>query len=112
MYECPFHVTPVSERISTTTNSTCNLIVIFVSTLNSQWEGSAVATMSGKEALFVAAVAASKRGKSIIDDKKYDALKSELKASGSWVVTEKMDSYSQTGVIDTFLGYLYRVPKV
>jgi hypothetical protein len=71
------------------------------------WEGSSVATMTGKEALFVRAVVASKKGqKALIADDKYDALKNELKAAGSWVVTDKTDTLSKLGM-DTLLGYLF-----
>ena len=71
------------------------------------WEGSSVATMTGKEALFVSAVVASKKGqKAVMGDDKYDVLKNELKAAGSWVVTDKTDALSKLGM-DTLLGYLF-----
>ena len=71
------------------------------------WEGSSTATMTGKEALFVSAVVASKKGKSVIPDDKYDSLKNELKAAGSWVVTDKTDTLSKLGM-NTVLGYLFK----
>ena len=71
------------------------------------WEGSNTATMTGREALFVTAVVASQRGKSIIPDDEYNTLKAELKAKNSWVVTDKTDQMSKLGM-NTMLGYLYK----
>jgi len=70
------------------------------------WEGSAVAVMTGKEALFVTAVAASRRGETLLQDKEYDALKSELQAEESWVTAKQQDALERLGM-QTFLGYLH-----
>jgi hypothetical protein len=69
--------------------------------------GSAVVSMSAKEAQFVVAVATSKRGQSTLNDADYDSLKSELLEAQSWVVTTKKDPLEKMGV-ETFLGYLHR----
>ncbi len=70
------------------------------------WEGSSVASMSAKEALFVTAVAASRRGDPLLSDDKYIALKHELQAAGSWVTARQQDSLERLG-LQTFLGYLH-----
>mmetsp|Transcript_24325 Transcript_24325/g.28184 ORF Transcript_24325/g.28184 Transcript_24325/m.28184 type:complete len:95 (+) Transcript_24325:169-453(+) len=64
---------------------------------NLTWEGSSVATMSAKEAQFVSAVAASKRGDQLMDDEEYSVLKSELKGNGSWVVNREKDALEKGG---------------
>ena len=71
------------------------------------WEGSAVVSMSAKEAQFVISVATSKRGQGTLGDSEYDLLKSELLAAESWVVTTKQDPLEKMGVA-TFLAYLHR----
>jgi hypothetical protein len=71
------------------------------------WEGSAVAAMNGKEAKFVASVAAFRRGQSMLNDKDYESLKSQLQAEGSWVVKRAQDPLEKMG-LKTFLGYLHR----
>lgn len=63
--------------------------------------------MNAKEAQFVSAVAAAKRGEPLIDDDEYSALKSDLKKDGSWVVNRGSDALSKLG-LDTFIGYLHR----
>lgn len=77
---------------------------------NLTWEGSSVATMNAKEALFVTAVASSRRGEPIIDDEEYAALKSELRKQESWVTDREADNLEKLG-LDTFLGYLHRAIK-
>jgi hypothetical protein len=77
---------------------------------NLTWEGSAVATMNKKEALFVTAVAASRRGDSILGEAEYKELKSELKKQGSWVTNRERDALERLN-LDTFLGYLHRSLK-
>ena len=74
---------------------------------NLTWEGSSVATMKANEALFVSAVAASRRGEPIMDDEEYKALKSELRETSSWVVARGQDSLEKLG-LNTFMGYLHR----
>jgi hypothetical protein len=74
---------------------------------NLTWEGSSVATMTKKEAMFVNAVAAAKRGMPIMDDEEYASLKKDLRAQGSWVVSRGQDALEKLG-LDTFLGYLHR----
>ena len=74
---------------------------------NLTWEGSSVATMNKKEAMFVNAVAAAKRGMPIMDDVEYASLKKDLKSQGSWVVSRGQDALEKLG-LDTFLGYLHR----
>lgn len=74
---------------------------------NLTWEGSSIATMSAREAEFVSAVAASKRGEPFMEDEEYKALKTELKKEGSWVVNRKEDALEKLGE-NTFLGYLHR----
>jgi hypothetical protein len=74
---------------------------------NLTWEGSAVATMKAKEAMFVTAVASARRGLPIMDDAEYNALKGELKKDGSWVTDRAPDALEKLGM-DTFMGYLHR----
>ncbi|CAB9524079.1 PGR5-like protein 1A [Seminavis robusta] len=74
---------------------------------NLTWEGSSVATMNKKEALFVNAVAAAKRGIPIMDDQEYSSLKNDLRKERSWVVSRGQDALEKLG-LDTFLGYLHR----
>lgn len=63
--------------------------------------------MSAKEAQFISAVAAAKRGEPFMDDDEYAALKSELKKKGSWVVNREADALEKLG-LNTFMGYLHR----
>ena len=74
---------------------------------NLTWEGSSVPTMSGKEALFVTAVASARRGEPILDDAEYKEVKDELKSQGSWVTNREADALEKLN-LDTFLGYLHR----
>jgi hypothetical protein len=74
---------------------------------NLTWEGSSVATMNKREALFVTAVASARRGDPIMNDEDYQALKSDLKATGSWVTDRSLDALEKLG-LDTFMGYLHR----
>ena len=74
---------------------------------NLTWEGSSVASMKASEALFVSAVAASRRGEPLMDDKEYETLKSDLKNENSWVVARGQDSLEKLG-LNTFMGYLHR----
>lgn len=74
---------------------------------NLTWEGSSIASMNKKEAMFVNAVASSKRGLPVLDDAEYASLKADLKAEGSWVVQRGQDALEKLG-LDTFLGYLHR----
>jgi hypothetical protein len=75
-----------------------------------QWSGSDVSSMTGKEALFVTAVAAHRRGEALLDDKEYESLKQQLVNENSWVVKRGADALEKLG-IDTFLGYLHRSLK-
>ena len=77
---------------------------------NLTWEGSACATMSGKEALFVTAVASARRGQPILDDGEYGEVKAELTQKGSWVTNREADALEKLG-INTFMGYLHRSLK-
>ena len=70
------------------------------------WEGSAVATMRGNEALFVTAVANSRRGTPIMEDSEYSTLKEELKQAGSWVAAREYDPLEKLG-LQTFVSYLH-----
>lgn len=74
---------------------------------NLTWEGSSVPMMKGKEAMFVTAVASSRRGLGTMDDEEYGALKAELKKEGSWVTDRGQDALEKLG-INTFMGYLHR----
>lgn len=74
---------------------------------NLTWEGSAVATMTGKEARFVSAVASYRRGQPSIPDEEYQQLKIELKNKQSWVTEREPDALEKLG-INTFMGYLHR----
>jgi hypothetical protein len=74
---------------------------------NLTWEGSAVATMLGKEAHFITAVAANRRGQPILSNDEYELLKSELKEASSWVTSREADKLEQAGM-ETFIGYLHR----
>jgi hypothetical protein len=77
---------------------------------NLTWEGSSVPNMTGKEALFATAVAASRRGTPILDDEEYRELKGFLKSKGSWVTDREPDALEKLG-INTFMGYLHRSLK-
>ena len=66
-----------------------------------------MATMSAREAEFVSAVAAAKRGEELMDDEEYGQLKAELKEQGSWVVNRGSDALEKMG-LNTFIGYLHR----
>ena len=70
------------------------------------WEGSAIATMTGSEALFVTAVAFSRKGTPILDDIEYNTLKNKLVKEGSWVTKRMGDPLEKAG-ISTFMGYLH-----
>lgn len=72
-----------------------------------QWSGSDVSSMTGKEALFVTAVAAHRRGEALLNDQEYESLKQQLVNENSWVVKRGADALEKLG-IDTFLGYLHR----
>jgi len=74
---------------------------------NLVWEGSSVPSMSKQEAMFINAVASSKRGEPILSDEEYQSLKEELKGKGSWVTDRKQDALEKLG-LNTFLGYLHR----
>ena len=74
---------------------------------NLSWEGSSVATMTANEAMFVTAVASSKRGQPVLDDGEYSKLKSDLQSEKSWVTARGQDALEKLGM-DTFLGYLHR----
>lgn len=71
------------------------------------WEGSIAATLRGKEALFITAVAAHHRGSSLLTNEEYMALKSELLAENSWVVNRQQDPLERMGM-KTFMSYLHR----
>jgi hypothetical protein len=74
---------------------------------NLSWEGSSVASMHANEAMFVTAVASSKRGQPLMGDEEYAALKSDLVKEKSWVTDRGQDALEKLG-LDTFLGYLHR----
>jgi hypothetical protein len=74
---------------------------------NLSWEGSSVAMMNANEAMFVTAIASSKRGQPIMDDEEYATLKKELQKQDSWVTARGQDALERLG-LDTFLGYLHR----
>eukprot|EP00522_Entomoneis_paludosa_P013641 CAMPEP_0172440352 /NCGR_PEP_ID=MMETSP1065-20121228/996_1 /TAXON_ID=265537 /ORGANISM="Amphiprora paludosa, Strain CCMP125" /LENGTH=254 /DNA_ID=CAMNT_0013189143 /DNA_START=10 /DNA_END=774 /DNA_ORIENTATION=+ len=74
---------------------------------NLTWEGSSVATMKADEALFVTAVASSKRGTPILNDQEYMDLKTTLKKEKSWVTAREQDAMEKLG-LNTFMGYLHR----
>ena len=85
-------------------------ILCDISYIDLTWEGSSVATMNAREAEFVSAVAASKRGEPFMADDEYKALKAELKKEGSWVVNRGEDALEHMG-LNTFMGYLHRSMK-
>jgi hypothetical protein len=72
------------------------------------WEGSSAATLFSKEARFISAVAANKRGVPLISDAEYDSLKRELQQERSWVVARMQDPLEKLG-LQTYLGYLHRI---
>ena len=74
---------------------------------NLAWEGSSVATMTSHEALFVTAIAASRRCEPIMKDEDYDALKRLLKEQNSWVTAHQKDALEKHGHLNTFLGYIH-----
>lgn len=71
------------------------------------WEGSVASSLSSKEAQFISAVAAGRRGVCIMGDGEYNALKQELATAESWVVKREMDPLEKMGV-STFMSYLHR----
>lgn len=75
--------------------------------VNLTWEGSSVATMNAKEALFVTAVASARRGDPIMRDEEYANLKKELHKQGSFVTAREQDALKKLG-LNTFMGYLHR----
>jgi hypothetical protein len=70
------------------------------------WEGSAVPTMTGSEALFLNAVASSRRGQASLSDEEYNELKKKLQGEQSWVTSRMEDPLEKLG-LSTFLGYLH-----
>lgn len=67
-----------------------------------------IAYTTGQEAHFIKAVAANQSGqKSILSDKEYDNLKTDLTNKKSWVVNRQQDPLERLGV-DTFMKYLHR----
>lgn len=71
------------------------------------WDGSALVNLSGKEARFLFAVAAARKGAPTMPDAEYAALKQELQAENSWVVSRGMDPLEKLGM-QTLLGYIHR----
>lgn len=71
------------------------------------WDGSALVNLSGKEARFLFAVAAARKGAPTLPDTEYAALKQELQAENSWVVSRGMDPLEKLGM-QTLLGYIHR----
>mmetsp|Transcript_9028 Transcript_9028/g.9774 ORF Transcript_9028/g.9774 Transcript_9028/m.9774 type:complete len:277 (-) Transcript_9028:26-856(-) len=71
------------------------------------WDGSIAATMKGKEALFITAVAAHRRGAPLLSNGEYMNLKNELLAENSWVVNRQQDPLERMG-LQTFMSYLHR----
>ena len=74
---------------------------------NLTWEGSSVPTMNKNEALFVSAVAASRRCEPLMDNDEYQKLKKDLQAQGSWVTNRGKDALEKIH-LETFMGYLHR----
>jgi len=74
------------------------------------WEGSAAASLKANEALFISAVAAYRRGRQVLNEQEYSALKSELQKQESWVVQRTPDPLEKMG-LSTFIGYLHRSLK-
>ena len=70
------------------------------------WEGSSVSTMTGSEALFVTAVASSRRGTPILSDEEYAEIKASLQKEGSWVTARAEDPLEKLG-LSTFMSYLH-----
>lgn len=71
------------------------------------WDGSALVNLSGKEAQFLFAVAAARKGAPTMPDDQYAALKEELQAQNSWVAARGMDPLEKLGM-QTLLGYIHR----
>ena len=71
------------------------------------WDGSAIATMSGKEAKFLHSVSNSRKGVPSLSDEQYAKLKGELQAEGSWVVKRAQDPLERLGM-NTLMGYVHR----
>eukprot|EP00981_Chlorochromonas_danica_P012173 scaffold4592_cov169-Ochromonas_danica.AAC.9 len=71
------------------------------------WEGSAAASLTAKEALFIHAVASFNRGQGILSEEDYNALKNELREADSWVVKRQQDPLEKLG-LNTFMSYLHR----
>jgi len=71
------------------------------------WDGSALVTLSGKEAQFLHAVACGRKGISAIPDSEYQALKADLQAQDSWVVKRAQDPLEKLGM-NTLVGYIHR----
>ena len=61
------------------------------------WEGSAVSSMTGSEALFVTAVANSRKGTPILSDQEYAEIKASLQKEGSWVTARAEDPLGEAG---------------
>ena len=69
-----------------------------------------MATLTGKEALFISAVAGARRQKPILTDDEYTSLKQELQSQSSWVVNREPDALEKLG-LNTFMGYLHNSMK-
>ena len=71
------------------------------------WEGSVVSNLKANEARFIYAVAAYRRGESLLHDDEYTKLKNDLISQKSWIVNRVMDPLEKLGM-NTFMGYLHR----
>jgi len=71
------------------------------------WDGSALVTLSGKEAQFLYAVALGRKGITAMPDSEYESLKAELQEQGSWVVNRAEDPLQKLGM-STLVGYIHR----
>ena len=71
------------------------------------WEGSSIASLNTQEALFVTAIASSRRGNPVLDDEEYAKLKSELKKGNSLVMAPRSPDALEKLGLDTFMDYLH-----
>ena len=71
------------------------------------WQGSSIASLNKQEALFVTAVASSRRGDPVLDDEEYAKLKSELKKGNSLVMAPRSPDALEKLGLDTFMDYLH-----
>ena len=65
-----------------------------------------MSSMTGSEALFVTAVANSRKGTPILSDQEYAEIKASLQKEGSWVTARAEDPLEKLGM-STFMSYLH-----